>query len=95
MHIFKDNRGREWSIPMDDTAISRVREMLGINLHKLFARRASLIFSLAKDPATLVNLLYVLCKPQADNRGVSDAEFGASLVGDEISAAVSAFVLRG
>ena len=44
------------------------------------------------DPVLLVDLLYCICKVQADAAGVTDEEFGAGLAGDSIQAATDAFL---
>ena len=37
-------------------------------------------------------MLYAVCKPQADERGVSDEEFGRSMAGDAIESATVALL---
>ena len=63
----------------------------GINL--IEAADGQLFGQLASDPVLLVNTLYAVCKPQADERGVGEEEFGALLVGDTIEGAAKAGIV--
>jgi hypothetical protein len=40
----------------------------------------------------LCDVLFALCKPQADAQGVTDEDFGRAMAGDVIDAATSAFL---
>jgi len=87
---WKDAHGRLWGTTVNVNTVRRVRELLDVDLldcfdGKLFAR-------LADDPVLLVNTLYVVCKPQADERAVSEEGFAELLVGDTITSAVNALV---
>lgn len=90
MRAFKDSEGREWIIEINVAAVKRVRDLLGEDL--LQAVGGDLVERLADDPVLLCDVLYVLCKPKADERGVSDEDFGRSMVGDVIGNATTAFI---
>ena len=77
-----DSEGREWSTAINVHAIQRARNLVGVNLVDAFDGK--LFVQLADDPVLLVNTIYAVCKPQADERNISDEEFGALLVGDVI-----------
>lgn len=93
MHTFKDNEGRTWVVSIHVAAIKRCRAELGIDLPALvsgdgFAGLSRLI----SDVVALVDVLYLLCRDDAEKRGVSDVDFGRSLAGDAIHHATAAFV---
>jgi hypothetical protein len=81
---------RTWSTAISVNAIRRVKELVGINLLEVFD--GEMLAPLADDPVLLVNTLYAVCKPQADERDVSDEAFGELLVGDTIELAAAALV---
>jgi hypothetical protein len=92
MHTFADNKSRTWALSLDVASLKRVRDMLGVDL-RFAAFGGPLLLRLADDAELLVNVLYVLCKDQADTRGVSDEDFGRGLVGEAIAAATNALVM--
>ena len=89
MKAFTDTQGRAWALVVNVSAIKRVRDVLGVDL--LDVANGELLSRLADDPCVLVDVLFVLCKPEADAKGVSDEDFGRGMVGvvlDEASAAL-------
>lgn len=85
-----DEAGNTWSTRITINTIRRVRERLGVDLLGVF--ESKLLSQLGSDPELLVNLIYVVCQPAAEERGISDEAFGELLVGDTIEQAASAFV---
>jgi hypothetical protein len=92
MQSFKDNADRTWTVAINVTAIKRVRGLLGIDLYKLVDDGFKPLADLMADPVQLVDVLYCLCKEEADARQISDEDFGRALGGDVISVAADAFV---
>ena len=88
MRSFKDNQGRQWSVEINVTAIKRVRGLTGEDLMQVI--EGTLIEKLIRDPVLLCDVVYALCKPEADARSVSDEEFGKAMAGDAIEAATTA-----
>ncbi len=89
MKTFTDSAGRAWTLVVNVSAIKRVRDVLGVDL--LDVANGELLSRLADDPCVLVDVLFALCKPEADAKGVSDEDFGRGMVGavlDEASAAL-------
>lgn len=84
MKVFKDSHGRDWSIAIDTVTAKRVKALLQFDLF------ASDIDSLSNNMILLVDVLYVVCKPQADAAGITDEQFGASMTGDVLDAASEA-----
>lgn len=92
MHSFVDNSRRTWEVAINVTAVKRIRGLLGIDLYALVDDGFKSLSKLVSDPVTLADVLYCLCKDQADKQSISDEEFGRVLAGDAITQAADAFV---
>jgi len=90
MSSFKDNQGRSWQIAVTINTVKRVRSLLDIDL--LAIVDGKLLERLVNDPVLLVDVLYAVVKPYADEEGISDADFGDALAGDAIDAATTALL---
>lgn len=90
MKIFKDVNGKEWTISITVGTIKRVKDLLNVNL--IDAVSTDLIDRMKSDPVFLCDILYAICKPQADKDGVSDIDFGEGLAGDAIASATDALI---
>lgn len=89
MSQFTDSKGRAWTIKLDAPLIREVKQLFDVNLADT---RAAWIERLDADFLLLVDVLWVLCRPQANQLApsVSDREFGEALVGDPIEYAAKA-----
>ena len=90
MKQFKDMNGRTWEVSMNVAALKRVRDLLDIDLMQLPIvdendPEASLLHRLGTDPVVLVDVLFVMVKPQADATGVTDDQFAEALGGDALA----------
>lgn len=92
MHSFKDNGGRAWVLSIHVAAVKRVRALLGVDLYSLVDDRFEGLSKLLGDPVALVDVLYVLCRDEAEKLGVSDEDFGRGMGGDAIQHAADAFL---
>ncbi len=90
MKTFKDNQGREWSISVDVSAIKRVKSLLDVNLLEIVDGK--LLELLVSDPVMLCDIIYCLVKPEADEKEVSDEDFGRAMGGDAIDHATAALL---
>ena len=90
MKTFQDNAGRTWTVSVNVDAVKRVRSLLEVNL--LEAVEGKLIERLRDDPILLCDVLYVVCKPEADAAGVTDEQFGQGMAGDAIDHATAALL---
>jgi hypothetical protein len=90
MKTFVDNASRTWTVAINVAAIKRVKDLLGVNL--LDTIEGKLLEQLSSDPVLLCDVLYCLCKPEADAAGVSDEQFGQAMAGDAIERAASALL---
>ena len=88
MKQFTDNAGRTWTIAINVDAIKRVKGLLDVNLLEIV--EGTLIERLIRDPVLLCDVVYVICKPEADEKNVSDEDFGRAMAGDAIEHATKA-----
>jgi len=103
MRSFKDNAGRTWTVTLNVYAVKKVRDLLGVDLLDLGGDPPAspgpgdkpdngLLYRLIADPVLLVDVLYVVCKEQADEANVIDEQFGRAMAGDAIDGATKAFL---
>lgn len=90
MPTFTDVQGRTWSIDISVATLKRVRSLTSIDL--LDAVGGTLLDRLVADPVLLGDVLYAVVKPQADERRISDEDFGRALAGDVVDAATTALL---
>lgn len=88
MKSFKDNQDRTWEVAVNVSAVKRVLDLCQVDLR---LPNPEVLERLGGDVILLVNVLYVLCKSQADRQGVSDEQFGEALAGDALEQATNAF----
>lgn len=92
MASFTDSTGRTWAVNIDVTTIRRLRSALDVNLLDMVEDEGKLLAQLLTDPVLLVDMIYVICKPQADQHNLSDEDFGRAMVGDAIDRATDALL---
>lgn len=90
MKTFKDNADRTWTVTVNVDAIKRVRSLLSIDLME--AVEGKLIERLVGDPVLLCDVIYCVCKEDADAKGITDEEFGRAMAGDAIELATTALL---
>ncbi|MEL6741643.1 MAG: hypothetical protein AAFP26_13380, partial [Planctomycetota bacterium] len=90
---FTDNAGRDWVIEINVASLKRIKGLTGTDLIGLaVSMDTSVAEKLASDPILLCDVLYAACKPQADEREISDEEFGRAMAGDAIESATVALL---
>ncbi len=92
MKTFQDNAGRTWTVAVNVDGIRRVRSLLNVNLLDVLDDGCKLLAQLHDDPVLLVDVLYCLCKPEADAQQISDEQFGKSMSGDALLNAATALL---
>ena len=90
MKTFKDNADRTWTVTVNVDSIKRVRSLLNIDLME--AVEGKLIERLIGDPVLLCDVIYCVCKEDADAKGITDEEFGRAMAGDAIELATTALL---
>lgn len=97
MKSFTDNLGRTWTLVVNVATIKRVRALCGVDLNSIVEVEdgrpsARLLERLSGDPVLLVDVLYAVCKPECDQKNVSDEDFGAAMAGDAVESATNALL---
>jgi hypothetical protein len=90
MRTFTDALGRSWSLEITVATLKRVRAVAGVDL--IEAAGGTLLDRLVADPVLLGDVLYACVKPQAEERKITDEDFGRSLAGDAIDHATTALL---
>lgn len=90
MAAFKDNANNTWAVDVTVDTVKRVRSLLDVDL--LGVLKGDLIQNLIGDPILLCDVLYAVCKPQADTKGITDEAFGQYMSGDAIDHATKALL---
>jgi len=88
MRTFQDSAGRTWTIAVTVDAVKRVRDLLKedlLDIERVFPR-------LLADPILLCDVVYCVCKPQADAERITDVDFARAMAGDVIAHAKAALV---
>ena len=92
MKTFQDNAGRQWTVTINVDAVRRVRSLIGVNLPDVLDDGCKLLAQLHDDPILLVDVLYCVCKPEADTNEITDEDFGRAMAGDAIGHATAALL---
>lgn len=92
MKTFSDTTGREWAITLNVAAMKRVRELCEVDLIQVVDNRGKLLQQLIADPILLCNVIYVVCKSDADRLKITDEQFGENMSGDAIEDATNALL---
>jgi hypothetical protein len=90
MKTFTDNAGRVWTVQVNVDAIKRVRDLVQVNLLEVV--EGKLLERLISDPVLLCDVIYSLCKPEADAKNISDVDFGKAMAGDAIDGGTTALL---
>lgn len=92
MRTFRDTKGREWQVEVNASTVKRVKTLLGVLLTDAVDNKCELFARLHDDMGLIVDVLYALCKPQADAAGVTDEQFGEGFAGDVLTAGHEALI---
>lgn len=90
MKTFVDNAGRTWTVAINVDAVKRVRDLVDVNLLEVI--EGKLLERLIGDPVLLCDVLYAVCKPEADAKAVTDVDFGRAMAGDAIDGGTTALL---
>jgi len=92
MALFRDANGRQWSLTVTVEDLRAVKDALDIHLTKLVDTDPQMLFELAADPIRCVDVIWVLCRSQAERYGVDERQFGRSLSQESFDLAGKALV---
>lgn len=94
MGVFNDRDGRDWHVDVTVSALRRVRDSgLGIDLLDVTDPTKDTVQRLLDDTVLLVGVLYEVCRPEVERRGLTAVQFGEALSdGAVIDAAIMALL---
>lgn len=86
MRQFKDNASppRLWTVAINVGAVKRAKTLLAVDLLEISEGEPPLIVRLATDVMLLCDVLYALCQPEAEQRGITDEQFGEAMGGQAL-----------
>lgn len=87
---FKDTEGRSWCLDLTIASIKRVKSITDIDL--LNIQDGSALLELSRDPLKLVDLLWAIIQPQANELKITDEQFGSAMGGLALRDASEAFL---
>lgn len=92
MPQFKDNTGREWTLSLDGPTIREIRrDFDGLDL---IDPKGETYLRLGDDPILTIDVLWTLCREQAQRVPITDVQFGRNLAGDGILEAATEALLK-
>ena len=92
MKTFTDNAGRTWTVNVNVDAVKRVRSLCDVDLMDAVTDGGKLLERLVADPVLLCDVVFSICKEEADAKGISDVAFGRAMAGDPIEHATTALL---
>jgi hypothetical protein len=92
MRLFTDTDKREWQISITGATIKRARDLLSIDMGDPNTGVPPLWQRVHTDLVLLVDMLFVVCRPQAVERNISDEAFAGLLGGEALAAAKKAML---
>jgi hypothetical protein len=90
MKTFKDNAGRTWTVDVNIATVKRVKSMLKIDL--LDVIEGKLLDKIVLNPLVMCDVVYAICKPEADSQNIDDEKFGYAMAGDALEYATGALL---
>lgn len=92
MPQFRDAKGDVWSVVVNGGTVKRALDLLKVDVGDPLSGDPPLLTRFDTDIVFKVDLLYVVCLPETEKRGVTDVEFAERLEGDALYAASEAFL---
>jgi hypothetical protein len=82
MQTFTDKKGGIWTVEINHPSVKRCRQMLDFDPLEIFEKKEALA-RIESDPIFVVDVLYAVCKPQADEKGITTPEAFGELLSPE------------
>ncbi|VTS01542.1 unnamed protein product [Gemmata massiliana] len=92
MASFKDIKGDEWQLVLTVGSVADVKRDTDINL-AISSKDAAWVEAIFSNDGKFVEVLWVLCAPQAKERGVTPEAFGYRFGGDTLEDAGNALAI--
>jgi hypothetical protein len=90
MKTFKDNAGRTWTVDVNIATVKRVKSMLNIDLIEIV--EGKILDKIVLNPVIMCDVVYAICKPEADKQNIDDEQFGYAMAGDALEYATGALL---
>ncbi len=90
MPKFHDAHDTPWTIELTVASIKSIRRLADVDLLRLDEGDPPLITRLSTDPVLLCDVVFAACAAQAQERGITDEDFGRAMGGDALAAAHAA-----
>lgn len=87
MKTFNDTEGRSWDVAATIGSLRRVKDLASVDLTD-----PQRLAELGDDPFLLGSALYALCKPQIDERELTEEQFAAGFDGDVVEKVAAVLV---
>lgn len=91
MQTFKDAAGRTWAVAINCWTIKQAKAYSGIHVPSLVDEGFAGYRRLLADGAMLADVIYGLCREEADAKRIDEAGFLREMHGDALDAATAAF----
>ncbi len=88
MREFTDSQGRKWEVAVNVWTLKRVRDLVRVDLLEIADGKT--LRDIVGDDYRVCDIAYALCKREADQRCVTDEDFGRALDGGAIRGATNA-----
>ena len=96
MRVFQDAKSTEWTIDLNASTLRRVQALLSINLtlpnDKDAVTGQTLGERIVRDTMLVVDVLWAVCKPQAETLGLTEEQFAERLGGGTLRAAKTVLI---
>lgn len=97
MNCFKDRNGDQWTLDINVGSARRVKAETGFDILNALAfengsARLDGIDALSVDVELLVNVLYSLCKSQAEKKGITPDGFAELFDGESVECATDSLI---
>ena len=89
---FQDAKKRKWVVRLTVSSLRATRDLLAIDLNDALDPSKGVIDSLANDPLLMMDVIYLCCKKQMDERDIDADEFSDAIEGDVIAEASQALI---
>lgn len=90
--LFKDRKGREWDVDINEGVAMRLKSSEGFDFYALEEDKSQGLKDLIGDKRGILSLVWKIVKPQAAANGVSEDDFFGSMGGTSSANARTAFI---
>lgn len=96
MAVYTDSNKNEWPLDIVTRTVKEVKKNVkdadGQPVDLMSCVTGNLTFKLMTDPCLLVDILWTICKPYAETKGLTYDQFATAHKGEVLDAALGAFI---